>query len=60
MSLNYERIAGRFQQRIAEITIRYEGDLAILADELDEVKHERDHLKEELAALKGNKEEGKD
>ena len=30
--MNYERIAAKFQQRLAETVARYEADLAIQAD----------------------------
>ncbi len=31
--LNYESLAGRFQQRIGEITMRYEADIAIVHEQ---------------------------
>lgn len=33
--MDYQRMAGRLQQRIAEITAEYEGRLVILADEFE-------------------------
>lgn len=33
--MNFERIAGKLQQRIAEQAARYEGDLAVQADQYE-------------------------
>ncbi len=54
--MNFERIAGKLQQRIAEQAARYEGDLAIQADEY-ETKIE--NLQKAVESLKAGKEKDK-
>lgn len=34
--MNYERIAARFQQRLASTVAKYEGDIAFLQEEYEE------------------------
>jgi len=43
--VNYEKIAAKFQQRLAETVARYEADLAIQADQYET---EIERLKAEL------------
>lgn len=54
--MNFERIAGKLQQRIAEQAARYEGDLAIQADQY-ETKIEE--LESAIESLKAGKKEDK-
>lgn len=48
-----ERIAARLQNRVAELTARYELDIIVLQDEIDE-------LKEEIKELTGDSEKKED
>jgi hypothetical protein len=51
--MNYERIAGGLQKRLAETVSRYEGDLALLQEQATQAIEERDakiaELEEQLA-----------
>ncbi len=46
--LNYESVAGRFQQRIGEITMRYEADIVVLHEQF---AHQTVELHQRIAQL---------
>lgn len=51
---NYERIAARFQQRIAETVAKYEADIILLQDEYESMIQ---GLQAEIAALTSDTED---
>jgi hypothetical protein len=53
---NYERIAARFQQRIAETVAKYEADIILLQDEYESMIQ---GLQAEIDALTESKESAK-
>lgn len=58
--MNYERIAARFQQRLAESVSRYEGDIVLLQDQYEDRIEELNAEIERLQNRVNNLEAGKD